>query len=269
MHRFIRTIVSAVWLLVALGGAVSLASVEAPETDIPANETAMGQLMRMAHFLSQLEQFSVKQQSGYDVVQDSGQKIEFEESRELVVVRPDRFRVDVQGSDGEESTVTFDGKTVTAFNATKNMYAASEIPGSIDEAIKHFVQDLQMRLPLAMLFVTTLPEEIEQRVQEAAIVETATIEGAAFTHLAARSDRVDFQVWLPETGDPLPRRIVITYKHEDGQPQYWADFSDWNLSPNPPDSSFSLDIGKGTRRIAFLAETARASSPPSAEGEDK
>jgi len=269
MHSFLRAIVSGAVLLAALAAAIPLAAVEAPEADASAANPAMEQLMRMAHFLAQLKQFSVEQESGYEVVQDSGQKIEFEESRRLVLVRPDRFRVDMQGGDGDERRVTFDGKAVTVLNETQKMYASSEIPGSIDEAIKYFVQDLQMRLPLAMLFVTTLPEEIEQRVQEVAIVETVMREGTPFVHLAARAESVDFQVWLPETGDPLPRRIVITYKHEEGQPQYWADFSDWNLSPNPPETLFSLDIPKDASRIGFFAEAPGAATSSAAKGEEK
>ena len=269
MHRSIRTIASGAMLLTALFAEGSLAAGKTPTPNVPATSPAMNQLMRMARFLSQLEQFSVEQQSGYDVVQDSGQKIELGEHRELVFVRPDRFRVDEQRSDGEESTVVFDGKAVTVFNATQKMLASSEMQGSIDAAIKYFVKDLEMRLPLALLFVTTLPEEIEQRVQDVAIVETATIEGDPVTHLAARADTVDFQVWLPETGDPLPRRIVITYKQEEGQPQYWADFSDWNLSPNPPETLFSLDIPKDASRIPFLAKAPRAATSPAAKGEDK
>jgi hypothetical protein len=51
-------------------------------------------------------------------------------------------------------------------------------------------------------------------------------------HLAVRTaGGVDFQVWIAQGDEPLPRRIVITYKDENGQPQFWADFSNWNLAP--------------------------------------
>lgn len=225
--------------------------------------------MGMASFLAQLKQFSVVRRSGYDVVQDSGQKIEFAETRELVLLRPDRFREEVRRSDGEVSTVVFDGKAVTVLNATKKMYASSEMEGNIDDAITHWVKERKMRLPLAMLFVTSLPEEIEKRVQEVETVETAMLGDDSYSHLAARADTVDFQVWIPTTGDPLPSRIVITYKHEEGQPQYWANFSDWNLSPDPPTSLFSLELPKDAGRIPFLADVSQAPTAPAAKGEDK
>ena len=269
MHPVIRTLGSGAVLLVALLATAALAETKSPAVAASPSSPAMEQLLRMANFLSKLEQFRVGWQSGYDVVQDSGQKIEFGERRDMTLVRPNRFRINARTSDGEASTVVFDGKVVTVFNATDNLYASSELAGDIDAAIAHFVRDLQMRLPLALLFVTALPKELEQRLQEAEIVETATLAGKPYLHIAARSDSVDLQFWLPTTGDPLPHRIILTYRHEEGQPQYWANFTDWNLAPNPAASLFSLDIPKEAARIPFLAQVRRAEASPTKKGEEQ
>ena len=52
----------------------------------------------------------------YDVVQDSGQKIEFGERREMTLRRPDRARIDVTRRDGSRRGVLFDGQQLTAFD---------------------------------------------------------------------------------------------------------------------------------------------------------
>jgi hypothetical protein len=269
MRFFIRTLASGTVLLVALLATAALAETQSPPADAPPSSASMEQLLRMANFLAQLEQFSVVQRSGFDVVQESGQKIEFGEQRDITFVRPDRFRFNVRKSDGEAYTTVFDGQTVKVFNATENRYAISEISGDTDAAITHFVRDLQMRLPLALLFVTALPKELEQRVQDVEIVETTTIGDQPYFHLAAVGDSVDFQVWLPTTGDPLPHRIILTYKHEEGQPQYWANFIDWNLAPNLSASWFALDIPKEATRIPFLAQVRRAEASPTTTGEEQ
>ncbi|MFO7641063.1 MAG: DUF2092 domain-containing protein [Candidatus Competibacteraceae bacterium] len=269
MHPVIRTLGSGAVLLVALLATAVLAETKSPAVAAPPSSAAMEQLLRMANFLARLEQFSVGLRSGYDVVQESGQKIEFGEQRDMTLVRPNRFRVNARTSDGEASTVVFDGKVVTVFNATDNLYATSELAGDIDAAIAHFVRDLRMRLPLALLFVTALPKEFEQRILGAEIVETTTIADQPYFHLAARGDSVDLQVWLPTTGDPLPHRIILTYKHEEGQPQYWANFMEWNLAPNPSASWFALDIPKEAARIPFLAQVRRAEASPTTKGEEK
>jgi hypothetical protein len=82
----------------------------------------MQHLMRMATFLSGLEAFSLQQLGAYDVVQDSGQKIAFEESRRLVFARPDHFRVETLRGDGRVSVTTFDGESVTVFSPEQNVY---------------------------------------------------------------------------------------------------------------------------------------------------
>ena len=253
--RSVKRVVGAVLLLssVLLLPGVLLAA-DSRTVEPAASDPAMEQLLRMANHLSQLKAFSVSLQTGYDVVQDSGQKIEFGERRDLTLVRPDRFRVDATASDGGESVTLFDGKTLTVYDQDEGVYATLDRAGDIDSAIAYFVKDLQMRLPLALLFVTGLPNELERRVTEAAIVETTRVGGTPCLHIAARAESVDVQIWLPTSGDPLPRRIVLTYKNDAGQPQFWADFSDWNLAPAAPDALFRLAVAQDATRIPFLAK---------------
>ena len=54
--------------------------------------------------------------------------------------------------------------------------------------------------------------------------------------------------------EPLPRRLVITYKHADGRPQFWAQFSEWNLAPEVPDTLFVFTPPAGAVKIAFAPQ---------------
>jgi hypothetical protein len=211
-------------------------------------------LMRMGDFLAQAKQFSVSIRAGYDVLQETGQKIEFGESRKLTLVRPDRIRVDVDRSDGDKALVLFDGQELTVYSPKDKVYAKAAKPGDLDDAVMFLLRDLKLRLPLAMLFVSKLPMVLERRVLSADAVEQDTIMDVPCTHLAVRAQEVDFQIWIPTQGDPLPRRVVITYKKAEGQPQFWANFSEWNLSPNPADGFFAFSPPDGVNRIPFLAE---------------
>lgn len=55
----------------------------------------------------------------------------------------------------------------------------------------------------------------------------------------------------PKDGDPLLHRIVITYSEEEGQPQFWANLTDWNLTPNNAPSTFLFQPPAGTEEILF------------------
>jgi hypothetical protein len=111
----------------------------------------------------------------------------------------------------------------------------------------------------------TLPAKLDNLVVSADYVETTTITDVPCDHVAAQTSRgVDFQAWIAQGSEPLPRRIIITYKEEPGQPQFWADLSNWNLAPEVSDALFTFTPPDGAERIQFLkveSSAAPAASP--------
>ena len=237
------------------------AAPEQGSNESPSELQAMSILKKMSDFLAAAERFSVTIRAGYDVVQESGQKIEFGELRNVIVSRPDRLRIEVERSDGQKGLVIFDGKDITIYSANDNIYATASRQGTLDQAIKYALDDLKIRMPLALMLLSTLPSELDNLVVSADYVETTTITDVPCDHVAARTTKgVDFQVWVAKAGEPLPRRIVITYKDENGQPQFWADLSNWNLAPDVADALFAFTPPSGAERIQFLAEARSAAT---------
>jgi hypothetical protein len=236
-----------------------LVAQEQNSTPSASEQRAMTILKNMSQYLGQAERFSVTIHDGYDAVQQSGQKVEFGEIRKVTVNRPDRLRFEIERSDGEKGLVVFNGKDLTVFTADKNVYATLSRPGTLDQVIKYALKDLKIRVPLAMMLLSTLATELDSLVVSADYVEKTTITDVPCDHLAARTTRgVDFQVWVAEGSKPLPRRVVITYKDETGQPQFWADLSNWNLAPEISDALFTFTPPEGANRIQFLAELGSA-----------
>ena len=224
-------------------------------SQVQANEI----LMRMAEFLKNAQRFSVTVRDNYDSVQSSGQKIEFGGTRKLTLSRPDRLRVEGERSDGAKVLTVFTGKEIVLIDTASNVYATETQTGGLDETIVHFVRDLGMKLPLAMLLVSQLPTELQNRVRSIDYVEKTKIDGAASHHLAARGDTVDFQIWVADGDKPLPQRVVITYKAAKGEPQFRADLSDWNLAPAITDATFVAKPPDGAQKVAFAADLPRLS----------
>jgi hypothetical protein len=220
----------------------------------PATRDAGAVLKNMADFISRTKSFSVTLRDGYDVVQASGQKIGFGEIRQITVERPQNLRVDVTQSDGDKAQLIYDGRNISFASSSANIYSITPKPGSLDDAVKYLVKDLKLRLPLAMLLLSTFPAELEQRVTAADYVELDTITTPPSHHVAARTDAVDFQVWVAAEGNPLPQQVIITYKHEEGQPQFWAEFKNWNLTPSISPSLFAFTPPKGAEKIPFLVD---------------
>jgi hypothetical protein len=240
-----------VLILVLAGGP---ASAQRPKTAPHAHDDqAMSILKRMADVLSKTQQFSVTVDTGFDVVQESGQKIEFGETRKILIRRPDRARIDITRRDGGTGGFIFDGQEIAVFNNRDHVYATTAKPGTLDDAIAYFMNTLDMRFPLSDLLSSRLVETLAVKVREATYVESATIAGVPCDHVAFRGEWADGQLWIAQGDPPLPRRLVLTYKHAEGQPQFWAQFGDWDLAPDVPDARFVFTPPEGAAKIAFTS----------------
>jgi len=264
MFRFVHNSAIAIALMgvgaasFVLAASPASAQQSAPARKAPAQTESQTQaraiLMRMADYLAGQKALSVSMRAGYDAVQKSGQKIEYSEARKITLSRPDRLRIEGEDSDGDKTLTVFTGKEIVLINTTDNAYAVAPQPSGLDNTIVHYVRDLGMRLPLAMLLVSELPAELKQRVRSVDYVEKTSLYGAPAHHLAARTDTVDFQIWVVDGDKPLPLRVLITYKKDRAQPQFRALLSDWNLAPAITDATFSAKPPEGAHKIAFTTQ---------------
>lgn len=259
LKRFLRAACACLMpaIILALATVPALAADEAP---------AKALLLKMANFLAKAPAFSVTMRSGYDAIQEDGQVIEFGERRRILLQRPDRVRIEVERSDGDQGLVIFDGKGITVFKADDNLYARAEQPGTLDEAVVYLVKDLQMTLPLARMFRSDLPQDLEQQVTTISYVEENFLFDVPTDHLAVRSADVDLQIWIAQGEQPLPRRVILTYRNAPGQPQFRADFLDWSLSPGIPADSFTFIPPADAEQIPFIARVHRKGSIPAQQG---
>jgi hypothetical protein len=51
-----------------------------------------------------------------------------------------------------------------------------------------------------------------------------------------------------ENDQSLPRRLIVTYRSLPGQPNFIAEFSDWNLNIHPSDRTLSFSRRPERRR---------------------
>lgn len=206
--------------------------------------------MEMAKKLAEADQFSVSMFMSYDVVQKSGEKIEFSEQRDIIIVRPDHLRNVAIQSDGDKNLLIADGKIITIYSESENVFCRISHAGTVDEQIRYAGGNLGIRIPLARMLLSSLPAELQKLKFEAQYVEKDILSSPPSDHIFARSDDVDCQVWI--AGDKLPRRIVLTYKNEPGQPQFRADFTNWNMTPKIAETTFVFTPPEGAEMIPAL-----------------
>lgn len=224
---------------------------EQKKTDARAADLAdvKAELKRSSDFLAAQKSFRLDAHIGFDVVQSTGQKLEFGGTREVTVRRPDRARVVSRTRDGRETTLLFDGDSISIDLPHQNAYVAVKKPGTLDAALDYMVDDLGIPAPLADLMYSEFYSGIADRIVSGFIVGESTLGKCKCLHLAFSTEDIDAQMWIEDGDHPLPYRLVITYKNTEGSPQFWAQFSKWDLAPDTPDSLFAFEAPEGAEML--------------------
>jgi hypothetical protein len=249
-----------------VGGHVAAQGAPAAATNESQPE-ATALLKSMADYLADMEFFRCTTTNGYETVQPNGQKVEFGETREIFLARPNRLRVEEVASDGFSDVTLFDGRQITVVSAGFNVYAQAPQPPSLEDALVYFVRDLRMRAPLALLLSTHVRTDLLDMAKNVEYVERTRIGRKDAHHIAAQSDSVDFEFWIADGNKPLPLRVVITYKTAPGQPRFWSDISYWQTNRKLADRRFEVELPDGARQIPFAVQlSALGATPPDAAG---
>jgi hypothetical protein len=269
-HRLSRPAVVLAVLALAetVGPAHAADPTPAPEASAQ-DRAARVLLLGMADFMARAPVMSVTMRSDYDAIQADGQRIEFGERRRILMQRPDKFRVEVERSDGERGTVLFDGRWITAFKPAENVYARVEKAGTLDQALVYMVRDLRATLPLARMFTTGFPVDLDKRAPSVTFVEECSLFDVPTDHVAVRTAGVDLQLWIAKGTEPLPRRVVVTYKDSPGEPQFRADLYDWSVAVKPDAAAFAFVPPSGAEQIMYLAPRPSADVPTGPTGEQR
>jgi hypothetical protein len=227
---------------------------QAPDIEPKAGEA----LKQMCEYLKNLPQFSVQAEITEDVLLTSGQRIQSGRNVEASVRRPDRLRAESVG-DKEHRQLIYDGKTITLMDRNKNLYTIIAAPPEIDAALEHGTQAFNLRAPLADLIYTKAYENLTAGVVSGFYVGLSKVQGVSCHHLAFRQKDIDWQIWIEDSPNPLPRKFLITDKAAQGL-QFTAVFTKWNTSPQLEDGLFTFLAPEKAEKIDILPAAAPASS---------
>jgi hypothetical protein len=244
--------------------AAESAKQDAAEPEIEPEAHAL--LLRAAELVAGSQRFRFVTEVQYDVRQDSGQLLEFGANRSTTVQRPDSVRVEAENREGDRSLVIFDGEQVTLYDADENVYASAERKANLDDMVKFVRTELETPLPLSEIIDTSFPKVVRERVQSIYSAGEETLRGKRCEHLAVEAEAVDAQFWVALDGQPVFCRIVLTYKHAEGNPQYRSDFVEWDLEPKLSADLFRFEPPKGAERIPFLLPARKAPAAESKTG---
>jgi hypothetical protein len=211
----------------------------------------------MTEFISGAQAYTIVAEMGHEVLQTNGQRLEFGSHITASLRRPSQANVRFDNRDGENATIVLDGETISIFSTRGNaqIYDVARQPGDIDASFVFLAEQLGTADQLHHFFSIDLTDSMKSMLKSGYYIGEATIAGVLCDNLALRNDDEDVQLWITKGDNPVPRRIVVTYKNLEGQPQFWALFEEWNFSPNFSETIFSYSPPAHADRVIFFRDT--------------
>jgi hypothetical protein len=270
MWKLLKTSAFFAGLLVAGTIAMPICIVPAAEPVKPAiSEEASAALLRMGQTLRAAEQFSFQANTIRVYSEANGEPLHIWHSLKVTVHRPNRLLGEITGDDGSEKLM-FDGKTLTLFSPAQKKYVSIPITeGTIEGMLNEAVGRLGLDFPLADFLSEAPNKAFLSGVTSGRVVNTVTIDGAPYDHLFfSQPPGIELELWLSKNEQALPRRLIVTYRSLPGQPNFIAEFADWNFNIQTPDAAFAFQPPAGAEQVALKAPAA-ASPQAKAKGGKK
>jgi len=202
----------------------------------------------MSDYVSSQKTIELTFDSDIEVITPQLEKIQFTNSGEALLSRPDKLRAHRVGGYTDVS-LFFDGKTVSVLGKHINGYAQFEAPGSVDHLIEALRAGHGIALPGADLLLSNAHDVLVADVLEAKHIGRGVIGGRECEHLAFRNHDTDWQLWVEVGQTPIPRKLVITSKTLNSAPQYTLRVTGWKTGGQPGPDAFVFVPPTGAKQL--------------------
>ena len=213
-------------------------------------------LRAMSDYMKSVQQFSFRGKISFDDTLPTGQKIQYAQEIKVAIRRPDRAYAEGWG-DLWNKRFWYDGKRATLVNSSLGVYAiVDDVPGELGALMDHLVEKYDFAPPLADLVYPDFYKAVIGDIQFGFYVGLHEVEGVRCHHLAFVTKYIDWQIWIEDGLQMVPRKILITYKALPESPQYQAILTDWDLDARLPDVLFEVETAAlaNLDKIVFLTE---------------
>lgn len=202
-------------------------------------------------YLAGQKRFHVETRSTLEVILTSGQKIQFDHAAALAVQRPDKLRAERRG-DLVDQVFTYDGKFLQLHNPGDGYFARVAAPDTLEGMLDFARESLDIVAPAGDLIYANAFEILMADATSGFVVGPGVVAGVRCRHLAFRSPHADWQIWIQEGDQPLPRKLVITSRDVAGMPQFAVVMTAWDLAPQFGDRTFDTTPPRNARQVDFV-----------------
>ncbi len=196
-------------------------------------------LKAMSDYMAAQKAISFAFDANLEIVTKDKQKLALASSGTVTLTRPDKIRATRAGGFADVEML-FDGKTLTLFGKTKNLYIQIDVPGTVDHLVDELRNKYNRPLPAADLLMSNTYDELMTDVIDVKDLGSGVIGGVECDYLAFREKEVDWQIWIAQGDRPYPCRYVITSKRIANDPQYSIQIRDWKTGDEVASDDFGF-----------------------------
>jgi hypothetical protein len=239
---------------VAMLSLVACGSSKEPATDVERLARGRQLVQQMSARLAAAKALTVTTDETRDRVRVSGAKEQLSLTAVYTVRRPDRFHTKMTGGRGLEAW--YNGKTLTIAAHPHKVFAQAPMPETIDGTLDALAERYDMPLPMGDLFYGSAEQAMLSDTTTGGYAGIENVGDTRCVHLSFQDTGVNWDLWLPEQGEPLPKRLKVVQTARSGQPAVDVTFTKWDLSAPPDDDVFVPKVPADYEGIAVLQRAA-------------
>ncbi|MDR2016157.1 MAG: DUF2092 domain-containing protein [Burkholderiales bacterium] len=243
MHRFFVSSLLSVLCFASLAVAQPAPS-QSPDID----NSAIAALMKMRQFLREPHNIYAFTEGTVDRINEAGFLIPESFHSEVWRTLPYHIRLSFTHGENAPREFFFDGKTVTLYDAKNKVYATTSLQGTVGDLF-HKLPLYGFELPFTSIYHAPSQQSLPTNI-EAFDLGKETVNGIACRHYAYRQRDLDWQMWVPEEGMPLPIRFAAVNRALALRPQF-ISHTKWEQRGSFDKAIFEFKPPADARRVTL------------------
>ncbi len=208
-------------------------------------------IQRMSDRLASVMSFSVTTEETRDRTPQGGEAVRRMLTRQTILRRnPDRLHFVTSGD--SENEVWYDGVGTTLVSHKDKVFAQARMPETLDRALDAIHERYGIQMPLGDLLYTSAARALIADTTTGGWMGSEDIDGVRHDRVRFEDKDVAWEMWIPASGEPLPRRLVTDFNERRAANHVVLTFRDWNLSPVITDNQFVPRVPPDYEGIAML-----------------
>ena len=250
------------WLVALTAFCVAACGPREPASDAERQARGRELVQRMSARLAAATSARVTTTEVREVVSRSGARQQVTLAGDYDVRRPDRFHARVSG--GRQVETWYDGKRVTVAEHEQRVFAQAPMPETIDRTLDALAERFDMALPIGDLFYSSAEKALMSDKTTGGYAGIEAVGGTDCYRLAFKDVGVEWELWLPVKGEPLPRRLKVLRPGDKRRPMVDVTFTAWDLTSPATDATFTANLPSDYEGIAMLQTAASVRHRPDA-----